>query len=1098
MGLALSRLLTRSGPSEDAPRPAKRVRSADASAFGEVACSSESVTRILAFAGAREVLTLETLSEGVRGAIRGLALEVEGPTSEPSSRRLCVLANRAALFAARRAGRLPARRRLYFASFFAQDNEYYTTDVRYCEASRSVSLPSPRLVPTALLGDAGVDAALSPAYLDASERVREAVLVDGGVLLCNIGGNRRSAFRLVQTSRVTPPQNKDASSVAAAVEAMGGEDVIPRRLKDAATRDWTYGSEPGPDELTAVVATSVAAASGTADVATVFRALDALAFHRYVTNAGTFARVDETLFLKLCDDADVPTASAREIWSNAFAGRLPPFSPEYISLDKKWPREPGVVHAGDVASLEIHLMFILTATAHAHVARCEGDPVRCFAPEEEKTLKTQMPLLSSLGLAVLAHLEKLPDGAARVEAALASVTTVERLPLLAPGDKLYVAQGWQTQTLSWRAAYYSREGEDESENSIKVTYDTPEGPLSDAYVFGCQRAYALEDTPLAAQMLADAASAGRNDLLIRLLKAPALKEHALGFRVVARTAEGEHASSLDCAILSGNVVAAAILSVGGSLKGINTTVVLGARFHHVCKAVRSRFHVSTQFSETVRVEMRFALGLNGRSLEDLRWPLEPTSRPRSPLEIAAAAGDARTVRFRLAATTLRINVAYGIRRLLRRPIGDTFHLTAVNNANAALNLAVRRNDASVVTAILQSSEDCRLQLLLNQALRTAVFEGSDDCIVALLDPMSQALQQAQIKYTLASSATYGHAHVMRRLRESGYSLVVTADDPENGADAQMGPLDLAAQESHAEVIRELLLDSRVAAAVHAHKHTKACAIASIFGQHDCLRVLLDASDAFVGFDEWNWKAFAADVGNPLAHAVCGGHDTAAEVLLDYGFPVDGASTGFKTALMCAVSKGSLQTAEMLLLRGASIKPNDAPISALGWVFRNTQTVYRDDVRHQMVQLLFRYRRDQCISNLADEVYWTCLVLGNVETLELLLDAGADRSPRDPENSLTPLHILVGYVLEGNRTDHLDRIKSLIGTLIERGGDLDVPTTLLFPGFNVVTIPIGATPRQLASLGQHADRCALAESFIAAGIEKRDRGRAEILGRTPTS
>lgn len=140
---------------------------------------------------------------------------------------------------------------------------------------------------------------------------------------------------------------------------MGGEDVIPRRLKDAATRDWTYGSEPGPDELTAVVATSVAAASGTADVATVFRALDALAFHRYVTNAGTFARVDETLFLKLCDDADVPTASAREIWSNAFAGRLPPFSPEYISLDKKWPREPGVVHAGDVASLEIHLMSFL-------------------------------------------------------------------------------------------------------------------------------------------------------------------------------------------------------------------------------------------------------------------------------------------------------------------------------------------------------------------------------------------------------------------------------------------------------------------------------------------------------------------------------------------------------------------------------------------------------------------------------------------------------------------------------------------------------------------------------------------------------------------
>ena len=139
------------------------------------------------------------------------------------------------------------------------------------------------------------------------------------------------------------------------------------------------------------------------------------------------------------------------------------------------------------------------------------------------------------------------------------------------------------------------------------------------------------------------------------------------------------------------------------------------------------------------------------------------------------------------------------------------------------------------------------------------------------------------------------------------------------------------------------------------------------------------------------------------------------------------------------------------------------------------------------QLRLEYM-DAYISNLADEVYWTCLVLGNVETLELLLDAGADRSPRDPENSLTPLHILVGYVLEGNRTDHLDRIKSLIGTLIERGGDLDVPTTLLFPGFNVVTIPIGATPRQLASLGKQRDLIERRQLEGSASLQRGKDGR----------
>ena len=112
MGSALSFRRKRPEPEdpspEEEPRDAKRVKAAPY--VLTVLQSSESVTKVLAYTGAGCVLTLETLSATAHETLRGLNLEFEAPTTSDGLRWGLILADRAELFALRRAGTLQKNR----------------------------------------------------------------------------------------------------------------------------------------------------------------------------------------------------------------------------------------------------------------------------------------------------------------------------------------------------------------------------------------------------------------------------------------------------------------------------------------------------------------------------------------------------------------------------------------------------------------------------------------------------------------------------------------------------------------------------------------------------------------------------------------------------------------------------------------------------------------------------------------------------------------------------------------------------------------------------------------------------------------------------
>ena len=166
--------------SDEEPPDAKRVKAAPY--VLTVLQSSESVTKVLAYTGAGCVLTLETLSATAHETVRGLNVEFEAPTTSDALRWGLILADRAELFALRRAGTLQKDRLAFSTTYCSEPVTGRSSDVEHLREG-VVRFASPRLPVAITTEDPLVDIALSEENLDAHARLHRGLLCQGVVRL---------------------------------------------------------------------------------------------------------------------------------------------------------------------------------------------------------------------------------------------------------------------------------------------------------------------------------------------------------------------------------------------------------------------------------------------------------------------------------------------------------------------------------------------------------------------------------------------------------------------------------------------------------------------------------------------------------------------------------------------------------------------------------------------------------------------------------------------------------------------------------------------------------------------------------------------------
>ena len=245
--------------------------------------SSESVTKVLAYTGAGCVLTLETLSATTHATIRGLSLEFEAPTTSDALRWGLILADRAELFALRRAGTLQKDRLAFSTTYCSEPVTGRSSDVEHLREG-VVRFASPRLPVAITTEDALVDIALSEENLDAHARLHRGLLCQGVVRLdltaqkgdllglrnqARYEGDSRCGGNW-QSPRAGVIDDEVAAELMQAMAPTGGPDSLPRCLREAATRDYArLANQPMPDIDR--LFDQVAAASAHLDAATLGR-----------------------------------------------------------------------------------------------------------------------------------------------------------------------------------------------------------------------------------------------------------------------------------------------------------------------------------------------------------------------------------------------------------------------------------------------------------------------------------------------------------------------------------------------------------------------------------------------------------------------------------------------------------------------------------------------------------------------------------------------------------------------------------------------------------------------------------------------------------
>jgi len=1134
-------------PDAAAAPPEKRRRSGGADALTHAVGSAAVVTSVLSFSGYLTVLQLEACSWAVRRSVRDageLSLRVSTGRRR-GLRTVAIVACRGALLAARRAGCIAPDQRvvtLIWHKFKHADK--VPSDMAYFDGYALVPSPRKRAAPVRAEAGDGVDAARSAAARAALER-QHAALIKTGVVVFDMSASRhdaaprRDGMKRLNHDRVLSHANDDVPAdparAALLVEALG--PLATRTpLRDAARRRYLTTTDTfyvSKRALEAALARSAAAASSV-DLPALRRLVARFAWRTFLEDrsgadyagsnydvGGRERRkfhVTKEQFDVLC--REVATPRGDEIWAEAMAGLLLPLAPIWVSSEDEW-REPGDVREGDVAALDLPPSLKPACLALAATERCGGNPVAVFSPDMEKRSGVLATHFDAFGTTIFPALAVLDDlahprdgeadgaaGAARVEAAIASLLTAERLPPLKAGDALRVLDDRDE---DWREAGFT-DGQWSNATFVKFcaggsTAMVKVGDEDEEVLFGAiQRRCAVDDAPPAAKLLTLAVMDGRNDVVARLLRSGGI-DHALMYAVPTdeKSKFDPRATALDRAIAKGNSVAAALLV--NQYSG-------GASFvPHACNSVRREKHLMGNFSIRLEGEFLRALGLHDHSSPSLFGRIFSSHGRESDAVTSADAGDLVGVRRGFAASAARVRRADLVHSAWQRvPVtripklsdvvdaaGDA-RLTArcelAQDVNDVLKAGAARGDAEIVAeALLQIESSCVddstsrmiLQRGLENVFQTCVMEGHASCLDSLLaSPLAQEYLNAwstpnmRRMRMMKAAAVFGHVDVLNMLQRRGMQLSDTY-------------LTLSAKHGQVGAVAAFLGDASVLQALR-QSETNAISNAITYGRVDVLETLLSAD----GISLDSNSSMSSDMFLQLAATE--GFKDIIEVLLDHGLPVDsrGSETQL-TALGIAVQNNFFDLASFLLERGASLCPTRGP-----GIFKNLASVLHkeymthDTARVDMARLLFAARPDECTFDARDgcqeavlfATIKTAMTGRETNFLRFLLEE-TSASPNVPCSDLggaTALHFAICDYSKDCATASVTALESKLATirlLIEHDADLHVARTT--EANEMFGIPAGLTPYEAIDRCPPEHRAKLKE-FVDTCVQLRETTR----------
>ncbi|KAH8092982.1 hypothetical protein JL720_5153 [Aureococcus anophagefferens] len=259
MGASLSGFVAKApAPPAEAPPATKRPRPAsgkDAS-FTRVLEAENNVTTILAFAGYRTVLTLETLCPRARRVVRGARVELD-VSQETDLTLATMIAMRGELFEARRAGVFKDVE--YTFEFNYDDWSHRAADVVYRGDRPLLLSPPPRgAAVDGLRGGADCDKARSACAVAAVDR-RRAALLSIGFVSVELGTKSGDGGRGVAAERREAPlQEEDHATrvhLDRAIRQAARASVVldEPSLRRILVLTWKYMSENGWPALSEAV-----------------------------------------------------------------------------------------------------------------------------------------------------------------------------------------------------------------------------------------------------------------------------------------------------------------------------------------------------------------------------------------------------------------------------------------------------------------------------------------------------------------------------------------------------------------------------------------------------------------------------------------------------------------------------------------------------------------------------------------------------------------------------------------------------------------------------------------------------------------------------
>jgi len=158
------------------------------------------------------------------------------------------------------------------------------------------------------------------------------------------------------------------------------------------------------------------------------------------------------------------------------------------------------------------------------------------------------------------------------------------------------------------------------------------------------------------------------------------------------------------------------------------------------------------------------------------------------------------------------------------------------------------------------------------------------------------------------------------------SLLARGADP-NSVDASGDPLLVIAARNGNVATVDALLAARAKPDVRNAHGDSAMMVAALKGQLDIVRRLRAAGAAL---DGPGWT--------PLIYAATGGHEPTVTYLLEQGANINATAPNGNTALMMAIREHRFEIAELLLRRGADVRPrNDAGLTALAYAEQGNET-----------------------------------------------------------------------------------------------------------------------------------------------------------------